>query len=252
MLWQQTHSTPPSFSTTQQHHRTTTTQSVSGPSTSLQVPNEDALSTASSIPPNIGITQANSPDPVLSQSLPPVPVTLQQRILRGEYIDFNTLLPVVMFSVATSTPSPNASRSTIQSPRVASFSNWLDAWNIYIAMVVAHNPAQASELLGYQRLIHSASKHFSTSAWLKYDAQFHTLAASNPQFRWNLRHSELWLDSLAIQMGVSSSTRTCWPYTYCGSTYHFSDRCPCCPFHPNQQDSSIGNSQRGSGPTMSQ
>lgn len=42
------------------------------------------------------------------------------------------------------------------------FSSWLDAWNIYIAIMVAHNPVQASEMLGYQCLIYSASKHFST------------------------------------------------------------------------------------------
>ena len=142
----------------------------------------------------IGGTQADSPDPPLSQSLPPVPAALQQRILRGEYIDFNTLLPEVMFSVVTSTPSPNASHPTVQSPKITSFSTWLDARNTYIATIVAHNPARASELLGYQHQIHSASNHFSTSTWLKYDAQFRTLAASNPQLCWDLRHSELWLD----------------------------------------------------------
>ena len=155
-----------------------------------------------------------------------------------------------MFSVATSTPFPNASRSTAQSPKITSFSTWLDAWNIYIATIVAHNPARASELLGYQRLIYSASKHANTSAWLKYDAQFRTLAASNPQLRWDLRHSELWLENVAIQTSASSATRTHWPCTYCGSTYHFPDRCPRCPFCPNQQDSSIG-TKAGSGSTLS-
>ena len=242
----------PSYSTAQHHNRTITTQSVPGPTTSIQVSNDDALSTASSISPIIGGTQANSPDPALSQSLPPVPAALQQRILRGEYIDFNTLLPEVMFSVVTSTPSPNASRPTVQSPKITSFSSWLDAWNTYIATIVAHNSDRASELLGYQRLIHSASKHFSTSTWLKYDAQFRILAAYNPQLRWDLRHSELWLDSLAIQTGSSLSTRTRWPCTYCGSTYHFPDRCPRCPFRPSQQDSGIGTAQRGSGPTLPQ
>ena len=124
------------------------------------------------------------------------------------------------------TPSPNATRFTSQTLRINSFSSWLDAWNIYIATVVAHNPSRAAELLGYQRLIHSASKHFSTSAWLNYDMQFRTLAASNSQLQWNLRHSELWLDNLASQ--TSQNTR--WPCTYCGSTSHFPDRCPRCPF----------------------
>ena len=134
-----------------------------------------------------------------------------------------------MFSTANITPSPNATRSTSQTPRINSFSTWLDAWNIDIATVVAHNPSRAAELLGYQCLIHSASKHFTISAWLNYDMQFRTLAAFNPQLQWNLHHSELWLDNLASQTGsVSPNTR--WPCTYCGSTSHFPDRCPRCPF----------------------
>ena len=71
-------------------------QSIIDPSISLQ-PNDDALSTASSVSPNVGINQADPLAPVISQSLPPELVTLQQRILKGEYIDFSTLLPEVCF-----------------------------------------------------------------------------------------------------------------------------------------------------------
>ena len=138
-----------------------------------------------------------------------------------------------MFSTANVTPSSGTTRSTSQTPRINSFSSWLDAWNIYIAIVVAHNPSRALELLGYQRLIHSASKHFNTSAWLNYDVQFRTLAAANPQLQWNLRHSELWLDNMASHTG-SSLPNTRWPCTYCGSMYHFPDRCPRCPFRTVQ------------------
>ena len=174
----------------QQPSRTITTQpEYQGPlATSFQASNDDAMSTALSMPPNTGVTpQADSLDPILSQSLPPVSAALQQCILR----------------VATSTPSPNASHP---SPRITSFSTWLDAWNIYIATIVAHNPATALELLEYQHLIHSA-----TFTWLKYKAQFGTLAASNPLLRWDSSHSELRLDSLAIQTGPSLSARTVMP-----------------------------------------
>ena len=102
---------PPMFSTAQQGSNNIIAY---GPPISLH-PNDDALSTASSVLPNAGVTQTDPLGPVLSQSLPPVPVALRQRILKGEYIDFSTLLPEVMFLVATSTPSPNAGRSTGQS-----------------------------------------------------------------------------------------------------------------------------------------
>ena len=191
--------------------------------------NEDALSTASDVPPPATTRPCQHTDLSLSLLLPPVPTSVQQQIVRGKFIDFNTLLPEVMFSTANIIPSPNPTCSTSQTLRINSFSSWLDAWNIYIATVVAHNPSRAAELLGYQRLIHSASKHFNTSAWLNYDMQFRTLAASNPQLQWNLCHSELWLDNLTSQT-CSFSPNTCWPCTYCGSTSHFPDRCPHCPF----------------------
>ena len=153
-----------------------------------------------------------------------MPVTLQQRILKGEYIDFSTLLPEVMFSVATSIPSPNANRSTGHPPRITSFSTWLDAWNIYIATVVAHNPGQASELLGYQRLIHSVSKHFNTASWLKYDAQFVRWQCLTPNYA-GTRATQIcgWTAYIATQTSSNSSTRSRWPCTYCGSTHHFPD-----------------------------
>ena len=140
-----------------------------------------ALSTASDILLPAATVPGEHTGPSVSLSLPPVPLAVQQRILRGEFIDFNSLLPQVMFSPANTTPLTNANRFTMQPTRINSFSSWLDAWNTYISTIVAHNPSQAFELLGYQHLIHSASKHFSTPAWLNYDVQFRTLAASNPQ-----------------------------------------------------------------------
>ena len=58
-------STLPIFSTAPQHNRAVTTQSIINPSISLQ-PNDDALSTASSVSPNAGINLADPLAPVIS------------------------------------------------------------------------------------------------------------------------------------------------------------------------------------------
>ena len=84
-------STLPIFLTAPQHNRAVTTQSIINPFISLQ-PNDDALSTASSVSPNAGVNPADPLAPVISQSLPPVPVALQQRILKGEYIELIQLI----------------------------------------------------------------------------------------------------------------------------------------------------------------
>ena len=242
-------SSPPIFSVAQHNPvitqpATLTTTISHAPPLHTQETNEDALSSASDVLPPAAQMLSGHVDPSLSLSLPPVPHAIQQHILRDEFVDFNTLLPEVTFSAANTTPS--TTRFTTPSARINSFSSWLEAWNIYIATVAAHNPSRALKLLGYQRLIHSANKHFSTSAWLNYDVQFRTLAASNSQLQWNLRHSELWLENLAFQTS-SSSQKTCWPCTYCGSTYHFPDRCSRCPFHSLPLSNDDNNSQRDNG-----
>ena len=60
---------------------------------------------------------------------------------------------------------------------ITSFSMWMQAWNTYLTVLLSHNPACALELVGYQRIITSASHTFPLKA---YDGQFHTMAASNP------------------------------------------------------------------------
>lgn len=40
---------------------------------------------------------------------------------------------------------------------ITSFSNWMEAWNIYLAVCVDHMPFHAPSLIAYQRIITSAS-----------------------------------------------------------------------------------------------
>ena len=115
---------PPVFSVAQ--HGSATTLPTSLTSTITHAPplrpqetNEDVLSTASDIP----LAAGGHIDPSVSLLLPPVPSAVQQRILKGEFIDFNSLLPEVMFSTANTTPSTNASCSTVQPTRITSFSS---------------------------------------------------------------------------------------------------------------------------------
>ena len=63
--------------------------------------------------------------------------------------------------------------------RITSFSAWLESWNIYLAIMVYHNPAKAPELIAYQAIITSASRQYPLHAWLNYDTQFHITAASD-------------------------------------------------------------------------
>ena len=172
----------------------------------------------------------------LQQSLPPVPAKIKERIIKGEYIDLTTLLPKAMLSSNVEPDHPGSltlqlpsgpSNFTVQPAakgrKITSFSSWMEAWNIYLAIRVDFAPSSAPSLIAYQRIITSASVSYPLQSWLNYDVQFRMLAASNPSLRWDTRHHDLWLQCITPS-SVQQSSR--WPCPFCGATNHFPNRCP--------------------------
>ena len=122
-------------------------------------------------------------------SLPPVPPRVKEKIISGEFVDFATLLPSAMFSGSIGadtskcltvqlTPMGNDLSVRPQPPakKITSFTSWMEAWNIYLAILIDHSPVRAPQLVAYQRIITSASAQYPLAAWLNYDIQFRTLA----------------------------------------------------------------------------
>ena len=110
---------------------------------------------------------------------------------------------------------------------ITSFSDWKEAWNIYLAVCVDHMPFRAPSLIAYQRIITSASIQYPLESWLGYDVQFQTLAAADPSLRWDICHADLWLQCVT-QSSAQQSRR--WPCPHCGATNHYPERCPFCPY----------------------
>ena len=168
-----------------------------------------------------------------AQHLPvPVPAELQQQIIRGEFVDFAVLLHKTSFVDAAQTQHTTQHYSH-KPPAVSSFSMWMQAWNIYLSVILTHNAARALELIGYQRIITSANQSLPLKAWLQYDGQFRTLAASNPHLRWDLRHPELWYEAMTTANTQKENKR--WPCPYCGAKNHFPENCPRSPFRDSSQ-----------------
>ena len=74
----------------------------------------------------------------------------------------------------------------------------MEAWNVYLSILLSNNPGRALELVGYPHLICLANKLLPLNAWLQYDSKFHTMAASNPHLCWDQHHPDLWLEALAL------------------------------------------------------
>ena len=93
------------------------------------------------------------------------------------------LLHKATFPDASEVPVSSSIQSVIKS--ITPFDTQMQARNIYLAVLLAHNPSRAVELFGYQRLIYSANTLLPVHSWLQYDSTFRTLAAANPLLRWD-------------------------------------------------------------------
>ena len=106
------------------------------------------------------------------QLLPPVPPRIRERIIKGEYIDFATLLPKAMFSDSSEPdgstsftvqlPNSTGDFSVCQTPKakkITSFLSWMEAWNIFLAVCIDLMPSRAPSLVAYQRIITSTNNY---------------------------------------------------------------------------------------------
>ena len=156
-------------------------------------------------------------------SVPPLSLSTQQTATPGGFTpaQMATILHLVSQTLHQNPPAPmphslnTASQSSISSPPLI--------------------PISASS---------SAPPIFST-------AQLNPVVTLPTTLTTSVTHipPELWLDNMASHTG-SSLPNTRWPCTYCGSMYHFPDRCPRCPFRTvkfNDGDTF----QRDNGPRLS-
>ena len=69
---------------------------------------------------------------------PLITVQLRQQILQGEYVDFAMLSHRAKFSEVSEVPVLSYRPPAIK--RITSFDIWMEAWNLYLAVILAHNP----------------------------------------------------------------------------------------------------------------
>ena len=228
-------------------------------------------------PPAPGTDSATARTPATSPTVqqPPLPDKVKRRILASEYIDFDTLLPESLYPARygastnpaftlrlSSDPSHEPGDVVIAQPKPASkrtitdLASWMEAWNLYVQVLVASFPERAPSLLAYQAIICSASTRFPPRLWLRYDQRFRASVAADGTLRWDVRNNELWLECftqspLTSQTQPPSSSKSARrPCTYCGSFYHYPENCPSHPFRsPRSHASSPRASQPASQPS---
>ena len=125
------------------------------------------------------VTSASNADaqlPSMPTSAPPantrVPKATADRILRGEYVDFDSLLPEVLASGFQSQKSfelragsSGSALEVVEVPatraprrRVHDIGTWLEAWSLYMHVVCSDAPHRWSEFISYQCTILAANR----------------------------------------------------------------------------------------------
>ena len=164
---------------------------------------------ASSIPPPmiLGVNPLclSTPSQLPPSSLPVVPSRKRDRIVRGEFVDLNNLLPERLMlepddcfelSVGARRSVSIRPRSTSSQPtrhREHDMASWLEAFILYPSVLMDASPDRAGQLLAYQARILEANNNYDTDAWLAYDLRFrHALATQPHQHSWTTIDVNLW------------------------------------------------------------
>ena len=191
----------------------------------------DAVRTNSAFSP----TQSSQPLAASGMASPlglsrPVDRNMEDKILWGEYFDLALLLPDNLYQsqapdiqllLDDSSAGPMGSPVTMvrkRKPVIDSFQKWLEAYMVYMLVVVTAYPRRALELIKYQQIISRTVTKFKGLAWLSYNQQFRHRSSSNLSLQWDKVDLELWTVTFS---GLAK------PHCgICSSPCHAEDVCP--------------------------
>ena len=185
---------------------------------------------------NVPVLSLSSPFPGAA-TLPPLPQSLLLNIRRGEFINFDQLLPSVSplaideYSIEVHSNSVNASGPSVSlvpkrqhQPKAKDFHSWLTAWNIYLQAMIVYHPHLVSQLIHYQATITRFVTQYSFTAVLTYDRLFRYSIANKQLARWDVVDDNLF--NLYLR-GAPPATTTARGSCYtCHGVGHFSSTCP--------------------------
>ena len=161
---------------------------------------------------------------------PGLPCLLQKmidRILAGEYVDFNDLPPARGLSKAIP-PYLEGQVIVVQAEElmastklIPNFETWAQCFALFAAVVISHDPSRAGDLMAYSHSIAAMAKKYPWPSWILYDQSFQEESAGMPGRLWGKEDSSTY--AKCFNWGPVMSSNGCW---ICQSMDHQADRCP--------------------------
>ena len=128
---------------------------VQPPISTLLLPSIPTTARTTQQSPYHQVTTQPTVHPMANDTLPPQPAQLRQKIIQGEFIDFSVLLHRVVTLPDAAADLLLSTQQPIK--KVSSFVMWMQAWNLYLSVILSHNLVEVLEMIPYQHLNCSAT-----------------------------------------------------------------------------------------------
>ena len=138
---------------------------------------------------------------LVARGIPTTPKNLLLRIRRGEYVDFPELLPAVNTADNSSALGGQTTRFSLipgyevvrsQRRTIATITDWMQAFLVYMAAVVSADPSMTVELLAYALTVIRDSQNFDGLHWRAYNTHFRINAAASGNRSWSTLDTDLY------------------------------------------------------------
>ena len=158
-----------------------------------------------------------------TQVLPPIPSSVISRIRRGEFVNFDNLLPQNLGRPTSSAVSLSFDGDTLslsnpldtfsqsinnnsnhKKARILDLCSWMLAWTLFIQAMVVFHGHLTQQLHEYQLFIAKLASQYNFNAWYSYDQAFRQHIANNPQASWAV--SNVFLYNLHANLAHQNAT----------------------------------------------
>ena len=135
--------------------------------------------------------------------------TMQQKLIKGEYVDFRKLLPRdKMISSEEEGHLELVIRNgktfwlpVSESISISNFSCWEQAFRIYSNVYTRKFPVRSSELIQYNHIIHTIAGMYIWENVYSYDKEFRLHMAKHPERNWAIILQQAWSMKLKDRLG---------------------------------------------------
>ena len=123
----------------------------------------------------------------------------QQKIIKGDYVDFGKLLPRDKIAVEEDSRFELVMRNgrTFWSPvsdsvSINSFSKWEQAFRVYSNIYTREHPRKSTELIQYNHIIHTIAQGYTWNNVYAYDKDFRLHLSKHTEQNWGLILHQPW------------------------------------------------------------